>query len=359
MAGARAKQVDVAIKANVSRASVSAVMNGTRPVSLRLRRRVLQAMHDLGYEPDAIARGLKLRRTNTIGVLASNILSPFWPAFVRGAEDRAREHEYNLIFLSSDEDASEFSRGIRVLLGRRVDGFILAPTPGIDERLISQLEMSGLPIVLADRKIEGARFGSVTVDNETAAYNAVMHLIANGRRRIACLSLPTTVTTGRDRVAGFQRACAQAGIGADPALIRYLSMTVADGFAQTLELLRLGPRPDAIFATNVPATIAALEACRATGVVVPDEIALVGFDDQPWFALIHPSVTAVSQPTYELGRQAVEQVIGLVENPDSGPVDTVMATSFADRETCGCRRLSGVNPARPAFAPELSHTQTR
>ncbi|MEI7744148.1 MAG: substrate-binding domain-containing protein, partial [Chloroflexota bacterium] len=119
------------------------------------------------------------------------------------------------------------------------------------------------------------------------------------------------------------------------------------------------PRPDAIFATNHAATIAALEAFRATGVVVPDEIALVGFDDQPWFSLMHPSVTAVSQPTYELGRQAVEQVIGLVENPDSGPVDTVMATSFADRETCGCRRPIGTSFAIPSPAVEPGLEMTR
>jgi LacI family transcriptional regulator len=358
MARSQVKQVDVAIGANVSRASVSAVMNGTRPVSPQLRRRVLQAMHDLGYEPDAIARGLRLRRTYTIGMLAANIFSPFWPAVVRGAEDRAREHHYSLLFLSTDEEVSRHSLGIRIMLGRRVDGLILAPTAEIDEPLMSQLEASGLPVVLVDRKIEGTKFGSVTVDNENAAYHAVMHLIEGGRKRIACLSIPTTVTTGRDRVAGFRRACADAGLSSDAALIRYVSLTVADGFSQASELLRARPRPDAIFATNHSATIAALEAFRAFGVVVPDEVALVGFDDQPWLALMHPPVTAVSQPTYEFGRQAVEQVMRLIDDAESGPVDTVMATSFVDRETCGCRRPIGANLAKrsPTAEPALEET---
>jgi LacI family transcriptional regulator len=308
-----------------------------------MRQRVLQAMRDLKYEPDAIARSLKLSRTDTIGMLAANIFSPFWPAVVRGAEDCAREHQYSVLFNSTDENASLQSQGIRILLGRRVDGLILAPTAEIEQSTLSQLKASGIPTVLVDRTLEGTGFGSVTVDNETAAYRAVMHLIDNGRKRIACLSIPTTVTTGRDRVAGFLRACADAGLSPAPALIRSVSLTVADGFSQASELLRIEPRPDAIFAANHSATLAALEALRAFEVAVPDEVALVGFDDLPWLALMRPPVTAVSQPMYELGRRAVEQVIRLIEDPESGPVETVLPTSLVDRESCGCRRRPGTS----------------
>jgi LacI family transcriptional regulator len=296
-------------------------------------------MHELGYEPDAIARGLKLRRTYTIGVLAPNIFSPFWPAVVRGAEDRAREHHSTLLFLSTDEEADQQSMALRVLLGRRVDGVIVAPAAGSEAQLTSELEASRMPVVLVDRKIEGTSFGSVTVDNEPSAYRAVMHLIANGRKRIACLSIPTTVGSGRDRVSGFRRACHEAGLSVDPTLVRYVSLTVADGFLQASELLNVHPRPDAIFATNHSAVIAALEAIRASSVVVPDEIALVGFDDLPWFALMSPAVTAVSQPEYEIGRQAVDQLMRLIDDPGSGPIHTVLPTVFVDRETCGCRHL--------------------
>ena len=341
------KQADVASQANVSRASVSAVMNHSRPVSPRMRQRVLQAMHDLGYEPDAIARSLKLRRTHTIGMLAANIFSPFYPAVARGAEDCALEHHYTMFFNSTDEKTSLQAQGIRLLLGRRVDGLILAPAAGTEPSMLQGLEASGIPTVLVDRTLAGTEFGSVTVDNETAAYRAVAHLIESGRRRIACLAIPTTVTTGRDRVAGFLRACADAGLSPAPELIRSVSLTVADGLSQASELLSMKPRPDAIFATNHSATLAALEALDALGVAVPDEVALVGFDDMPWLALMRPSVTAIWQPMYEIGYRAVEQTIRLIEDPESGPVQTVLLTSLVERESCGCQRRAGTSPRPP------------
>lgn len=328
-------QSDIADRAGVSRASVSAVLNGTRGVSAQLRRKVDAAIAELQYEPNAVARGLKLRRTLTIGMLISNIVSPFWPAVVRSVEDTARAHNYAVLFQSTDEDPLEEARGLRLLRSRRVDGLIVAPTGEANGEKLLQIQESGTPIVLVDRCLDAA-LTSVTVDNEAAAYEAVRHLVDAGRRRIAFLAIPTTTSPGAQRLHGYVRACRDGGVEVGASLVRTVSLTDPDNVGRALDLLMARPLPDAIFTGNALATIAALGALRSRRIRVPDDIALIAFDDLPWLAIIDPPVTAIAQPMHDIGREATQQVIRAIEGKGPTELRIVLRTSFIHRLSCGC-----------------------
>lgn len=332
----RFNQEDVARHAGVSRATVSAVINNTRYVSPEIRERVRDAMTALAYEPNAIARGLKFSRTFTIGLLVPNILSPFWPAVVQGVEDSAREARYNVVFYSTDENEDRELDGLGLFLGRRVDGMLVAPAGRRNIDYLARLDDTSIPIVLVDRHLDGKNFCSVTVDNMTGAYQAVKHLLETGHKRIGVCTIPETISTGRERLAGYRRALEEFGMAVDPALVRTTSFTVDESYAQTLRLFEQDNPPDAIFATNHSAVIGVLKALKSLGKSVPEEVAVVGFDDHPWMSLLDPPLTTVSQPMYELGVRATEMLINRIEGLATGPEQLVLGTTFVHRKSCGC-----------------------
>ena len=358
----RFTQADVAVRAGVSRATVSAVINGTRYVSLEVAERIREAMAELAYEPNAIARGLKFRRTFTLGLLLPNIQSPFWPAVVRGIEEAAREHQYNVLFYSTEESLDQETAGLGLFLGQRVDGMLVAPSSDAHAEYLVRLDATSIPVVLLDRRLDGADLSSVTVDNRQGAYTVVRHLLETGRRRIAVVTIPETISTGRDRVAGYEQALRDFGVPVDRGLIRTTSFAVEESYAQTLRLFALPAPPDAIFATNHSAVIGALQALKTRGVAVPDEVAIVGFDDHPWMSLLDPPLTTVSQPMHALGVQATELLLQRIEHAgravdgaplgspdadgaggDESPADRrspatqiVLPTTFVHRRSCGC-----------------------
>ena len=345
----RFNQEDVARHAGVSRATVSAVINSTRYVSPEIQERVREAMAALAYEPNAIARGLKFSRTFTIGLLVPNILSPFWPAVVQGVEDCAREHRYNVFFYSSNENEEQEMAGLGLFLGRRVDGMLIAPAGHSHAEYLARLDSTSMPVVLLDRRLHGSGLSSVTVDNTRGAYQVVKHLLETGRRRVAVITIPETISTGHDRVEGYRQALADFGLPLERSLIRTTSFTIEESHAQTLKLFDLPEPPDAIFATNHSAVIGALQALKHLNKSVPREIAIGGFDDHPWVALLDPPLTTISQPMYALGVEATELLITKIESqgrghqhsgfptkPDPKARQNVLETTFVHRKSCGC-----------------------
>jgi len=328
---------DVARRAGVSTSTVSHVVNGTRFVSDELRGRVLAAMRELDYTPNAAARMLTLKRSRTIGLIVSDIRNPFFASVARGVEDVAQELGYTVVLCNSDEDAEREAACLSALESRAVDGVLLASAGVADEHL-SRLVRAGFPIVLVDRDLPELGAPAVVLDNEGAAYNAVRHLIAGGHRRIAMLSGRASISTTTERIAGYRRALREAGLALDERLIVSGASTSEGGAAAATIVLDVDPPPSAIFSGNNLMSIGALQAIANRGLVVPDDIALVGFDDfpYPWSDAFRPHLTTVAQPTYELGRRAAEILVEHLRGSSSNhPERVILEGKLVVRESSG------------------------
>ncbi len=294
---------DVAKLASVSSATVSYVVNnGPRPVSEETRRRVLQAIEALDYVPSAAARSLKIKRTSTIGLMIPDILNPIFAALAKVVEDELLAAGHSVILCNSYEDPQRELVYLQMLWGKQVDGLVLASTSR-NVVTLHRFEEARKPIVLIDRQVPDLAADCVLPDNEAGSYEAVRHLIACGHTRIGLINLPVSLTPGAGRLAGYTRALAEAGLQLDHALIKEGSYPGNEGAVTFREMMRVPRRPTAVFISNNRLAHGALEAIKALGLRMPDDIALAVFDDPSSYAVMTPSITAVSM---ELEREASE-----------------------------------------------------
>lgn len=334
---------DVAQRAGVSTSTVSHVVNQTRFVSEPVRERVLAAMRELEYEPNAAARMLSLRRSDALGLIVSDISNPFFASIARGVEDVAQENGYTVVLCNSDEDVARETACLKSLHTRQVDGILLA-SAGVADGYVEQLVRAGFPIVLVDRELPSVPLPAVLLDNERGARGAVNHLIARGHRRIGMVSGRASISTTTERVTGYTRALRGAGIAVDERLIVCGDSTAEGGFTAALALLNRTSPPTAIFSGNNLMSIGVLQALESQRLAVPRDIALVGFDDLPfpWSDALHPRLTTVAQPTYELGRCAAEVLVRRLRAPTTPPVERVVLDGkLVIRESCGAVGSTG------------------
>jgi LacI family transcriptional regulator len=318
---------DVARRAGVSASTVSHVLNNTRFVSDELRERVLTAMRELDYTPNAAARMLMLKRSHMIGLIVSDIRNPFFASVARGVEDVAQEQGYTLVLCNSDESADRETACLNALEARAIDGVLLA-SAGVASEHLSRLVRAGYPIVLVDRDLPELGAPAILLDNEGAAYGAVKHLISAGHKRIAMISGRAAISTTTERVAGYRRALQEARIEFDARLLVSGLSTSEGGAAAADKVLHVDPPPSAIFSGNNLMSIGVLQAIANRRLIVPDDIAMVGFDDfpYPWSDAFRPHLTTVAQPTYELGRRAAEILVARLRAPKSHSNDVERVT---------------------------------
>jgi DNA-binding LacI/PurR family transcriptional regulator len=326
----------VAEKAGVSTATVSRVIREYPGVREKTRKKVLKVITELNYEINAIARSLRQKKTNTIGVIIGNVLSQFYSIIAKSVEDIANKFGYNVILCNGDDNPEKELKYLKVLKSNRVDGIILTPT-GKNAKYINWLIESGTKVVLLDRLINGVDCDSVLVDNENGAYNAVKHLINQGYRRIAIINGYIDRTTGRGRLNGYLRALKEAGIPKDDSLIKIGNFKKRSGINLARELLESSNRPEAIFISNLDMTLGALITIKEIGTKIPDDIGIVGFDDPEWALILDPPITTVSQPVYSLGSTAAEMLIGKIENKetriDNKPLIMTLSTNLIIRNS--------------------------
>lgn len=322
----------VARRAGVSKATVSHVVNQTRFVSAATKSRVRAAIDELGYHPSGVARSLKTQRTTTIAVLVSDISNPFFTAVVRGIEDGLSENDHQMFLCNTDEDAGKEDHYLRAMLAKRVDGLLIAPV-GRPEGFLGVIERH-IPTLCIDRGTPDIELPVVGIDNEAAARDAVGHLIEHGHRRIAAIIGLPSVSTSRDRLAGYQRALRDAGIDPQDELVRQGSSKAEGGTAAARDLLARGPRPTAIFASNNLMTLGVLRALDELGLRCPEDVAVVGFDDHDWAPYFTPALTVVRQPTYELGRVAAALLLRAIGGERIDRVD-LMRADLVVRASCG------------------------
>jgi len=296
---------DVAERAGVSVATVSHVINGTRKVAPGTAERVRRAMEELDYHPNAVARSLRTRKTQVIGVVVSDITNPFFATLVRGAEDAALEAGYSIFVCNSDETLEKENRYVQVLRRRRVDGMLLAPVGGGENPAIWKLARQGVPFVFVDRRAPGVEADAVLSDNVGGAYLATKHLLERGHERIGIVLGIRGATTSEERLAGYRRALEEAGIPLAEELVVWGGYRVEGGRRATTKLLSLTPPPTAIFSTNNLMTIGVLQELFRHEVRIPGEMGVVGFDDLEWAEMITPALTVVAQNPYEIGQKAL------------------------------------------------------
>lgn len=313
---------DVASRAGVSPATVSRVLNGRTDVSPDLATRVRQAVSDLGYRPNGVARNLRRRVTTVWGLIISDIGNPFFTALVRGVEDVAHEAGFSLVLCNSDEDLVKERRYVDIALDEQMAGVIISAASEADSDL-SPLIDRGIPVVAVDRRLDSAAIDTVLVDNVRGARDATKHLIDVGCRRIACITGPSRTTTASERLRGFRQAMEAAGREVPAELVVMENFKENGGYEGAQKLLALDEPPDGLFVANNLMTMGALEAIEDAGVGIPNDIALIGFDDLPWARHARPRLSTVAQPTYDMGREAAKLLASRVAG-ESGVVRTLV-----------------------------------
>jgi len=328
---------DVAQRAGVSIATVSRVLNNAPHVRPAIRRKVLRAVKALNYQPNRTAQRLRARQSKVLGLIISDIQNPFFTSVVRGIEDVASHNGYSLVLCNSDEDPEKEKVYVDVMRAEAVAGVIIASASEAQPHIDTLLD-AHIPVVALDRRIKDRRVDSVLVSNVQGAYEAVTHLIERGHRYIGFIGLPLTRTTGRERFEGYQRALRQHRLPVVRARMRISDAKQQGGYVAAQDLLERQPRLTALFVANNLTTLGALQAIHERGLRIPDDISIVGFDDMPWATLLHPPLTAVAQPTYELGRQAAELLLARLKDPHKPVAHVQLPTTLIVRGSTGAPR---------------------
>jgi len=333
---------DVAKIAGVSKSTVSRIINGNLDQNTEETvKRVLKVIEELDYKPNALARGLKLTKTNIIGIILSNLQNPFWTNVLDGVEDTCHSLGYNLMIFNSNENAELEAEHLRSFDMRQLDGMIVNPTLKNME-LYQKLNSKGFPFVSINRKIYGMDVNTVTVDNIKGARLALNHLITSGRKRIAIfLYSPEGISPRLERLEGYYQALKENGIKIDSNLIRFIPEQKGEVVPVVQSLLAGHDPPDAIFSTNNLMTLEILEGIKKINLKIPDDIALVGYDETVWSKHLNPPLTTVKQPGYEMGGIAAKRLIQLIESPndDSLNPEVVSLEPFLIiRDSCGSKK---------------------
>jgi LacI family transcriptional regulator len=303
---------DVALKAGVSVTTVSHVVNGTRFVKEESRKRVEEAVRELGYVPSGVARSLKHNATHTFGVLLPNNSNPYFAEILRGVEDRCFAAGYNVILCNSNEDAARQATYLRVLAEKRIDGLVLVSSHR-DAALREALSELKIPLVLLDREVAGLACDLVEVDHVAGGMLATQHLLDLGHPYVACISGPAELSPSSQRRAGWKRALAEAGVARREGDLERGDFSPRSGYLAMQALLKRKSRPTAVFVCNDLMALGALAAAYEAGIRVPEELSIVGFDDIELAAFSTPALTTVVQPKQQIGTTAAELLLERVQ----------------------------------------------
>ena len=328
---------DVARAAGVSTTTVSHVLNGTRPVSDEAVARVRAAIEQTGYSHNALARGLaRGGRTQSLGLAISSLSNPYFGAVIAAVEEEATRAGHTLLLGDTHDDPEQELRIVRALVERRVDGLLLAPSAGAAQDVLPYLAAQQVPVVLLDRFLD-AELDQIGAENEQSTERLVDHLAELGHRRIAMVAGAPGLSTTAERLAGYRTGLRRNGLPVDASLVVDGGSERAASYAAALRLFDAHAPPTAVISGNNAMTIGIMYALRQRGLRVPEDVALVGFDDFEWADVFSPRLTVVAQPTHELGHQAARMLLARLDEPQRGARSVRLPTTFVHRESCGCR----------------------
>ena len=328
----RATIRDVARRATVSPATVSRVLNGQPYIREETRQRVLQAVEELRYTPDKRAQALRKQKTGIIGVITPDISNPFFSLLVRGVEHKAHAQEYSVIICDSENSREGERHAIQALLRERVDGVIFTAVTA-ESTSLSNLVQEGIPLVIADRRVTDLEAPAVVVDGVRDGFRLVCHLAELGYRDIAFIQGPAEVSTSMDRFEGYSSGLARYGLTLDPECIERGDYTY-EGGCEAVRLLLRRHRPEVIVAANDLMAIGALYALKEAGVQVPSEIGVAGFDNIPLASWVHPPLTTVEIPAYEMGRESMRLLLSVLRGEPISPSVRVLESRLVPGQSC-------------------------
>jgi DNA-binding LacI/PurR family transcriptional regulator len=331
---------DIARHAGVSTATVSRAMAHQEGVSIEVAERVRETARTLGYRGNQAARALRRQRSDAIGLVVADVENPFFAAIAHEVEVVARTHRHAVLLCNTDEHLENERRHLRRMMGESVEGVIAVPSMQ-DPGPLLELRDAGIPTVIIDRRLEGDPFDTVLVDHRGGAREVTEHLLGHGHTHIACITTTTRETGGQERLGGCRDAV-------DGRLVRLtvleaetsdvVGVAGAAGLGERLarQLMDLDEPPTAVFCTNNLLTLGALRGLRARGVRVPEDVALVGFDDAAFFDLLDPPLTVAAQPTEDIARGAASLLYQRIADPNRPTQVVVMPAELRVRRSCGC-----------------------
>jgi LacI family repressor for deo operon, udp, cdd, tsx, nupC, and nupG len=309
------------------------VLNDSPRVDQDTRQKVFQAIKQLNYEPSAAARNLRRQETRLIAVFVPDISNPFFSRLLEGMEEVSIKHGYKIILCITGGDAGRELQYIRLIERKEVDGVILTALRNPMQVIKAYLQYG--PIMLVNEYLDDDPLPSVAIDNVASSRMVVEHLIEQGHRRIAFINGPEQIIICRDRRRGYVEALERAGIPIDATLIREGDYSMEGGFRCTEELLKLPSAPTSIFAANDTMAVGAVKALKRHGLNIPEDVAVAGFDNNPYSIVVEPNLTTVDQPIYEMGAQAVHLLLQWIEKGKE-PVESrrvVLETSLCIRQS--------------------------
>jgi LacI family transcriptional regulator len=336
---------DVGELAGVSVTTVSHVLNKTRYVDRSLVRRVETAVKRLGYQPNALARGLRRKETRMLGMVVPDNSNPYFAELARSIEDACFECDYNVILCNSDEDPVKERAYLSLLAEKRVDGIVFVAS-GNDRSGVQAVLQQKIPMVVLDRELSGTKCDSIVVDNRAGACRATQHLMLGDHQRIGCVCGPTNVVSARERLQGYHDAFTKARLRVDPKWIQPGDFHIEGGYTAVQGLLDQPNRITAIFAANDLMAIGVLRGIAARGLRVPEDIAVVGFDGIALGRYSQPPLTTMAQPIREIGKLATDLVLSRVNGERKEPRIHRLETRLVVRTSCGIitQKRAGAKP---------------
>ncbi|MFB5193538.1 LacI family DNA-binding transcriptional regulator [Neobacillus sp. KR4-4] len=323
---------DVAKKAGVSIATVSGVINNNGKYSEKTKKKVLDVMKELKYYPSSVASSLSVKRTQSIGLIIPDISSPFYAEFARSVEDWADEKGYNIIICSTDYNEKKEKKYVSLLLRRRVDGIII--TSGFNNvNLIKDLMEQKIPVVLVAYNIDSLQLNTVSVDDYRGGYQATAYLAEQGHKRIAIIT--ETVQSSAERIRGYQNALNDYHLVYDEKLKTESRATFEEGERQAEKLLDLEQPPTAIFAFNDILAIGAMRAVHKRGLTIPDDISIIGFDNSVLATICSPTLTTMSQPLNDMGKETIESLLSEIEGTVTRKQRKLLLPELVERKSTG------------------------
>jgi LacI family transcriptional regulator len=326
---------DVARHAGVSVSTVSHVVNGTRHVNPATMALVRGAIENLGFVPNAVARSLARSTTNAIGIAISISTNYYFLDIVASIEKACASLGQMVFLCDTQNDPDTELKVVRELVQRRVDGVIIAPSADPENRAISYLTANKMPFVLVDR-LTSSKVDGVCLQNRHAMEVLVDHLVGHGHKRIGLVAGEPGFRSTLERFEGYSRALKKHGLPLEEALIHAGNPTSEDARASAHKLFRLADRPTAIASGNNLATIGIMKAVRDVGLRIPEDLALIGFDDFEWADCFEPRLTVIAQPSDMIGLRAAELLAARIKAPNQPPKSIRLAPTLVLRRSCGC-----------------------
>lgn len=327
----------VAKKARVSVATISRVLNHPDSVSPTTKEHVLKVMKELNYTPNWFARGLNLNKTNVIALVVPNILNPVYTQIAKGVEDVAHQKSYNILLCNTEEDEHKERDYIEMFISRKIDGLILTSTL-LNKTDIEGIKNQGIPLVLIGRNKEIQGENRVYTDFEAGAYEAAKHLIELGHSSIAVIIGPMVQYENEEKYKGVEKAFKELGKSLEDKYIIKANNTIEGGYLAARKLMDFGDRPKAIFASSDLMAFGAMDAIKTAGFKIPEDVALVGYDNDRMSALMEPKLTTVSQPAHKMGLISARLLFDIMENKDEEdtiPQEILLQSKLKIRKSCG------------------------